>query len=103
MAPTLAGHVEPAAGLVGLLVVVRSFLQRAYGVNAQLRALNNLLVSPLRGLDAFVSTQGMILTCEGHGTAAEGFNIYSASLTTQRAKHFPFEIQLLQARKLSLH
>jgi acyl transferase domain-containing protein len=67
------GHAEPAAGLAGLLVLVHSSVQRT-SVNAQLRVLNVLLVPPLRGLDASVSTQGLMLTYAAAGVSSFGYS-----------------------------
>ena len=68
------GHMEPAAALVGLVGLWQSSMQRANGVNAQLRVLNALLVAPLCGLAAFLSTQGMMPTCTVAGVSSFGYS-----------------------------
>ena len=55
------GHTEPAAGLAGLLTLCRILTQRRGSANAQLRVLNGLLRSPLRGLGVFLPSQDLLL------------------------------------------
>ena len=63
-AKATVGHMEPAAGLVGLVGLWQSSAQRASSANAQLCVLNLLLVSPLRGLDEWANQ--FLLSLQGH-------------------------------------
>ena len=64
------GHTEPAAGLAGLLGLVRVLEQRASAVNAQLRDVNRLLVPSVRGLKGHLPTQSLRVAIEDKSAAA---------------------------------
>ena len=61
------GHGEPTAGMVGLHCMLRTLQQCSASPNAQLRALNALLVPPMCSLMALAATQSFILRSASSG------------------------------------
>ena len=75
------GHTEPAAGLVGLLVLTRSRAQNAVASNAKLRVLNPLINPLLQRLRAHIPAQGW----QRKGDAVTGVSSFGYSGTIAHA------------------
>ena len=68
------GHTEPVAGLAGLLVLMQMIEHRACQGCAQLHILNRLLLPPMCGLQARLSTQRVPIRVGAVGVSSFGYS-----------------------------
>ena len=68
------GHTEPVAGLLGLLALTRSAVQKASAPNANLRILNPMLAPRLRKMQGRLSTQTTDVVVKPAGVSSFGYS-----------------------------
>ena len=101
------GHTEPAAGLLGLMALVRGARQEAGAANAQLRIVNPMVGPRLHHTGGRLPTQLLDLIVEAAGVSSFGYSgtivhaIIKRFVSATDSHEMPVQILLYQRRSFS--